>query len=114
MIEAKELRIGNWFVNHLNQLEQVGQIRWLAIYMVNKSALIDIKPIPLTEEWLIKFGFKLSKDGKYYNGRDSPIFWVYGNQYGMSGLPLSTSFSHVHSLQNLYFALTGEELTIKE
>jgi hypothetical protein len=125
MIEAKDLRIGNNFQNDEGNIltcfgvAPVDDSDQFNIWYGNELGFIlleeEAKPIPLTEEWLIKFGFEKSNaDGKYYNGKVPPIYWVYKTQYGMNGLPLNTSFSYVHSLQNLYFSLCGESLTIKE
>jgi hypothetical protein len=70
--------------------------------------------IPLTGEWLLKFGFDEHAIG-YYN-KDFVIFLSYANtglhQYRLRDF--NTIIKYVHQLQNLYFALTGEELTIKE
>jgi len=81
-----------------------------------------IKGIPLTEEWLEKFGFE--EYINFYNGWSCNKFLcvlsgmnhpsvdgctIYGfNEESICNL------KYVHQLQNLYFALTGEELTIKE
>lgn len=81
----------------------------------------DIKPIPLTEEWLVKFRFET----QYPNATDNN--WSNGNKYlsinsfGGKGFRLNIlhniyngiDIKYVHQLQNLYFALTGEELTIE-
>ena len=77
------------------------------------------EPIPLTEEWLVKFGFEeidgfLTLDLGSFSGARF-IFW-YGdvlNLFCKSDMMLSKQIKYVHQLQNLYFALTGEELTIK-
>jgi len=68
--------------------------------------------IKLTEEWLLRFGFEKAA-GQYFQN-----FCVL--QYFDSELRLTTHQDHclsiqikfVHQLQNLYFALTGEELTL--
>ena len=82
------------------------------------------EPIPLTEEWLLKFGFKKKMGFYEIRGKRSKLMLVkstlrinlaqqciteitYGDCYAFN-------LSSVHQLQNLYFALTGEELTIKE
>jgi len=90
------------------------------------------EPIPLTEEWLIKFGAEKSNDeyGGFFlpkhNGTRLRI--KYAERYiGESKVKCWSIFfgigryggfyvqaDHVHQLQNLYFALTGEELTIKQ
>jgi len=78
-----------------------------------------IQPIPLTEEWLVKFGYnkrstykKRINDKLYYTDKKTGINIIYiGRGYKFtSGRGL---IKYVHQLQNLYFALTGEELTIK-
>ena len=69
------------------------------------------EPIPLTEEWLIKLGIEF-KDKKH-------LYWVKGAfnlELTEEGDVYFEVYSHyidvkyVHQLQNLYFALTGEEL----
>jgi len=101
-MKAAELRIGNWV-----DIESIDvQVECLPIdydYSV-------LEPIPLTEEWLIKFGF----DGQDYN-----LFTIElsRNQFMILKdewlIVISNNCKYVHQLQNLYFALTGEELTIK-
>lgn len=70
------------------------------------------KPIPLTEEWLLKFGFE-EKYGYIKNGvhlnTDYSLFIE--DEIGFN--EWTADCEYVHQLQNLYFALTGEELIIK-
>lgn len=75
-----------------------------------------IKPITLTEQWLLDFRFK--KEFDYWNLNDFEIAdlgngkWVNcvnSNEYN-NGEP----FLYVHQLQNLYFALTGNPLQLVE
>lgn len=73
----------------------------------------NVEPIPLTDEWLEKFGFnKFPNQNKY----DMDKFWACklsnGNEWHFEDLECIVKY--VHQLQNLYFALTGEELIIKE
>ena len=70
----------------------------------------DLSPIPLTEEWLLKFGFewKIQHQG-FYNGRFK-IDEKYKEGYRLYFGGEKIDVKHVHQLQNLYFALTGEEL----
>ncbi len=71
----------------------------------------DLQPIPLTEEWLLKFGF--DRNGKKLT------FWkidLVEDEEGIFSFDESRIYidvKYVHQLQNLYFALVGEELTIK-
>ena len=74
----------------------------------------EFKPIPLTEEWLLKFGAKLQPWGWVLNEilirwskLGHKVFWIEIGNGKRIELP------YVHTLQN-FFALTGEELKIKE
>ena len=69
------------------------------------------KPIQLTEEWLVKFGFiKRTPTGYYFDmGRMS----INLPDFEYKNIRIDVKLKYVHQLQNLYFALTGEELTIK-
>lgn len=116
-MKANELRIGNWVYNHeprkeyLLQVESGNQIDFESEYYL---------PIPLTEEWLLKFGFKTVRNSFL-------SFQLIYEQYGLhfkvfkngvisfvlkdrNGKDEYRQINHVHQLQNLYFALTGEEL----
>lgn len=69
-----------------------------------------IEPIPLTDEWLVKFGFE--KSYKSFVKGDFTFITNHGLAYKLTiitNLP-----KYVHQLQNLYFALTGEELEIEK
>ena len=71
----------------------------------------ELEPIPLTEEWLPKFGI-IKKNGypyKFNKGylklRNGIFFFKY--------YEIEIELPFVHDLQNLNFALTNEELKIK-
>lgn len=71
-----------------------------------------LEPIPLTEEWLLKFGFKI-RDGEWWI--DNEIFGVTFDEnheplHIWDGSFTDSPCKYVHQLQNLYFALTGTEL----
>ncbi len=116
-MKASELRIGNFydhngFVNevHPNTIEEV----WI-------SERSWVKPIPLSEEWLIKFGFK-KRDmlSSVLFDMKNPRFSIYlnppidkSNKWNILGIEKNVNIQYVHQLQNLYFALTGKELTLK-
>ncbi len=79
----------------------------------------DYHPIPLTEEWLLKLGFV--KRGIYYHFPHHDIFKLeqykkknaYWLRYHSESIDC-VRINYVHSLQNLYFALTGMELEYTE
>lgn len=120
-MNAQELRIGN-LVQH----------KCGAPYKISAHDLIDIieetfnpEPIPLTEERLLEFGFEI-KDKNYslnvggelfrYAIKDGFVIWkTHRNLWQMNEYTNNyTQYEYIHQLQNLYFALTGKELTIKE
>ena len=117
-IEAKELRIGNWYQNKsfdkklkYKQISYFQDIGYVATYC---------KPIPLTEEWLVKFGFEKAQDEGYLELDVSiglSIIWRGYLAIEVNGYITSLSEKeqiYVHELQNLVHALTGEELTLKQ
>jgi hypothetical protein len=119
-MKAQELRIGNWVVN-VDEYWEVRHVDFNSMY-IEKSC--PFKPIPLTEEWLLKFGFEWDDIVTKTTGETEKM--LYKNILLMQrhhathwvaapyGYLLSIHRTvYVHQLQNLYFALTGEELTIK-
>lgn len=80
----------------------------------------NFKPIPLTEEWLLKFGFELLVR-KSSDGYKNTIFSMKNPSWTLMELDKGygvkfwqgNSLLYVHQLQNLYHCLCGEELTIK-
>lgn len=104
---AQELRIGNWVVN-VDEYWEVRLVDFNSMY-IEKSC--PFKPIPLTEEWLLKFGFKFKS---YGYGDTEWKQWSF-NGYSLNSFTCNTSgvdVKYLHQLQNLYFALTGEELKV--
>ena len=111
-MEARELRIGN-FVSTPHA--EVYECDSLAINHVQYGKP-TVNPIPLTEEWLLKFGFeKMTKGYCFHNGSFGLFFdnWILQLETPVTSIELN-HIKFVHQYQNLYFALTGEELTIKQ
>lgn len=124
-MKAKELRIGNLVKYSLSNIPQ--EIKSIISvhgdYIVNfqnsefSNTIDKIKPIPLTEEWLLKFGFIKLDNNKYGIGTYNNEYWI---EFVMDRVfffiaaymdsPPSVGVKYVHQLQNLYFSLTGEEL----
>ena len=123
-MKSTELRVGN-FVSVDGKTLPVTQIFEKGLNCGNVGALYElVKPIPLTEEWLKRFGFESQHAGHYYNNINEE-FYVFCNgtdcgiafqeiEHGVDDIDyervLSITIDRVHQLQNLYFALTGEEL----
>ena len=83
--------------------------------------LKELEPIPLTEEWLVKFGFENDKKGLILEFKNYSYSYLwFNNNSGQLRLVSEggkflthDNLKYVHQLQNLYFALTGKELEIK-
>lgn len=126
-MKVSEVRIGN-LVKFGNQICKVYEINNSNFYVRNeeideslKSTWANIEPIPLTEEWLLKFGFDETKEMEDFFSKTkyklltkgALTFWYYPMWNGIE----NKNYEHiknVHQLQNLYFALTNEELTLKQ
>lgn len=129
-MRAREYRIGNYVTvrgviqfiigiesnNDWNVEDGLGAFETIRTNVnpmnMSKDGLLyvsEAEPIPLTEEWLLKFdwngykplhfnsNFEIDKEGRLYCNSDYK----------------GVNVKYVHQLQNLYFALTGKELTTK-
>ncbi len=119
-MKANELRIGNLItIDSLTDgSSNIVVCDTFHLIEMNNTIKYQYNPIPLTEEWLIKFGFdyKIKSDYcKWYlwSKETQKGIELYEEDYGYI-FNEDVNIKHVHQLQNLYFALTGEELTIKE
>ena len=118
-MNANELMLGN-YINKSGDIFKLASINTdntIRIYNESETdtygffALRIFKPIPLTEKWLLDFGFKTDIFGFNFNLKDFtitlPIYFVYKN------LKLK-KLKYVHQLQNLHFSLTGNHLKLVE
>jgi hypothetical protein len=74
----------------------------------------ELKPIPLTEEWLLKFGFEKNITTDLYPTFSYDILNVNDGIVYVLNYGFVNHIKYIHQLQNLYFALTGEELQSKD
>lgn len=114
-MEARELRIGNlvW----LSDKQKVWEI--LDGHEIDKCDESPFsQPIPLTEEWLLKLGFEKDththKWSLPFNLQKVECSFEIDNKFTRYFQPdfMATDIIYVHQLQNLYYALTGQELTL--
>ena len=100
-------------LEHINQIQNT-------YYETYSQFSFFIKPIPLTEEWLLKFGWGQSDEHELCDNSNDVLFY-YDYHFERFWIELDDSFTtnsicynmnikYVHQLQNLYFALTGKEL----
>jgi hypothetical protein len=122
-MKANELRLNNLVLDYgiITPVNYLMISRLVGIEDSGKIC-INLTPLPLKEEWLVKLGFEKGVDD-YLN--EQPVFrkgieiYCHVNShtpyewslYNYNDKKVYINF--VHQLQNLYFALTGEELTIK-
>lgn len=127
MIDIRELRIGN-IVNDDTNLAQdigckvVGIVESISEENIGLKYLrsdgdtfygeehpINLSPIPLTEELLLKCGFEKHKWGilTFYN----PLIELDCN-FCLKGVDYNIHIQSLHQLQNIYFDLTGKELMV--
>lgn len=134
MIQANELRVGN-LVEANSPMMQVKEIteHTVGLYMPGSEAdsffydIEQINPIPLSPEILEKFGFKEVFTKDWYSIRINDESYLYSNPRDGFGLTIENKdeetntdieelfiqlphIKYLHQLQNLIFALCGEEL----
>jgi len=132
-MEANELRIGNlvfddhsgrMIVSAINPYDGMYNHE-SGVYLCKNNNLPsgyyflkDIRPIELTEDWLIMFGFEnigsVYKIGELnaLNNRDLELVLCTEDNI-ISYNDYLHPILYVHQLQNLYFAITGKELITK-
>ena len=149
-MKATELRSGNWVQINNQEWPNLKGVKFkvtsiecngLMLYSIRgignsnyNQYDYNIEPIPLTEEWFLKFGFEIKNHSSidetpiyskgeididycfsYADFREDYSFYV---EYTDSPFdsdtdklyPVSFGIKYVHQLQNLWFTLTGEEL----
>lgn len=146
-MDIKELRIGNIIeVNHYEygdmyaSVTSINDVGDLSLHLLDERftkeeyecTMNEVCPIPITDELLLKLGFKKDRNGYFeyskYNDELSIrfshnyTFIEYANlcfnpedvtetNYG-SSLEFPNTL-HLHTLQNIWHLLTGKELEIK-
>jgi len=127
-MKPNELRIGNWVlvnnkpssIDSIHESHGVNLSIFLGGYGDGGSLYSDqfdeIKPIRLTTEILEKARFRqaITNDRIWLLriGDTNLMLHIDGSAWSYSG-PILIKIEYVHQLQNLYFALTGEELEIE-
>lgn len=142
-MKAEELKIGNLFysINHSSEVHlpvpiafkvltiEVDRVKAVRSNEIPACVEIwaefkyyDISPIPLNEEWLLRMGF-IHDGGKGYKSPNNTEYWFFTLRNGFMPNTIAKcsinsdgyiGVQYIHQLQNLYYALTGTELTINE
>ena len=137
-IKAEELRLGNKI--YMDDLDistgkwhqKIIDVGYRDIYnLINGNDMIkeSYQGIPITKDWLFNFGFECrlaSTCIKYYIGKNKITHdWLFSLTWldkpeliNEPDVPFYRNGGHyvyfVHQLQNLYFALTKEELIVRD
>jgi hypothetical protein len=115
IMKAQELRIGNLLYND-NVVVTIDARTIFDIW--DDAGLKKYNPIPLTEEWLYKTNHILDTTNNWFyklQMYEEYMIRKCGNGWllfldGVSENKFSVEVFYLHQLQNLYYALTGEEL----
>ena len=105
-MKANQIRIGNYVRDPYNKEIKVAH--------VSPDDASFLNPIPLTEDWVLKLGFELKSKwtecGTYGLSLETDNGKYFAEQSGE--ILYAKELKYVHQIQNLYFAITGEELKI--
>ena len=135
-LTAQQLRIGN-LVEYEGEIYEIDTISKLfptlntVAFGIGVVGWDNLNPIPLTEEWLLKFGFEVENFD--YNIKISEcgvvslqliaqdekcssfsVCVIQSDEDELDDYVFLSDIKYVHSLQNLFYSLTNEELAINE
>lgn len=123
MIKANELRIGNWIWEGFETPVQVTEIDNVIVHWATGfMTLVGAKPIPLTPEVLEKCdGVRIKPGIEWWIEYEPDVFLSFDRNMILTHAYDTVEYvkheyphiKYLHQLQNLYFALTGTELTYK-
>lgn len=129
-LKTSELRLGNYIQveGKICKIDGI-QPHWVWFDNISSSNMDNIEPIPLDSDWLLKLGlissgnerqllFELPKFIQEKCQADSGYkksAFFFNNRHDINSYmdcQTRRAVKYVHEIQNLVFALTGEELTI--
>lgn len=138
-IESQNPKYKKFITSRLEYFDYNDKSELSKITGVVSSLVTDFEPIPLTEEWLLKMGFDkdISNDDEKRDTYSIQVSnctslyfdchkdWMRDNMdvewylsYEWNNNHFKNEFwnkpKSVHEVQNLYFCLTGQELTINQ
>lgn len=133
VLSAQELRIGNlvWddysgemivFGIITGGINPRAELRKNEMLPAGSYHIDTLKPIPLTPEWLERFGFVRTDEHELGYFTDSKFDFYYDYHFKVFTLVCGVAdvvdvslnqIQFAHQLQNLFFSLTGKELTCK-
>jgi len=132
-MKANELRIGN-YVTWIDQEDVSSAVLTVVGIYLNDSIWLEwqwedgtsdntdcgfdsVRPIPLTEEWILKFGAEKQTQYQFVHGRFRLIWkpeYKYWYVIHNDTLHYMNKIEFVHEWQNFMFVMGSEELQIQE
>lgn len=121
-MNANELRYGNYIQRITPDSKEYIQVEKISKHFINGLGVSAYLPIPLIEEWLLKFGFEFYKPLSHYrlvyndvwyqiNHKDGVFMFSFVNlNYFESNYMPPKQIEYVHKLQNLFYELENKEL----
>lgn len=124
-MKANDFRLDNLVYYHIEdsmderkEWDEVSPIDWDDLRILTEfKDNPEYKLIPLTKEWLLKLGLKYDEISMNWYCRKFYLTYFYEGKLKCLNLLYPTTsieIKYVHQLQNLYFALTGNELIVKK
>ncbi len=133
-LKVEDLKIGNYIFDNSGRIVQYHGLTedWNKAILnyakgsgIYKNNFDEISPIPITEKWLLKLGFEPDEIYKNFNSFNLYKLECEGNIFKLEIQPCNEvsihidctfirSLKYIHELQNLYHAITGNELKIKD
>ena len=133
-MEAKKYRIGNYVKHPRSGFDVITGIdvndergdyarfkhTHNGYYFADDKDKLIVKPIELEETYLKDFGFVDRND---YWMKPNSNFWfgitinknnIHFAHFDTENGHMNIDLKHLHSLQNFFFAITGQELTVKQ
>ncbi len=129
MIQNKDLRIGNIISIKRNYQIEFNEVIGISDDNVSITSLLDggnfprmeldlLQPIPLSPEILEKCGFEKDRYGFGFSNSNFSLYWTEKRPERFlpcwkENVSSDINLRYLHQLQNCFYVLTGEELTIK-
>ena len=132
MIQPHEFRLGNFIMHKQQHRVLTLPCGFEQLLLMSRGEIKDLFPVVLKPELLLRSGFLENKDYPLLpsarefmralpvKGTQSHSIMAYVKSNGecfaramLDKAPMSNPVFHMHQLQNLYYALTGEELPVQ-
>jgi len=123
-LSSKDFRIGN-LIAYKSEIVEISSLHSDDTFRIKRGEstegcfkISNAEPVQITREWLFRFGFEYTEINDSYQIDSDLGFSIWGRirhgfNVSVNSDQIGVEAKHVHELQNMYFALTGEELKYK-